>query len=292
MHWHHLSSAACLLLISVSSSATETTAPPSPFDGAALLANPDGASGSLLAQQIFETLFSANMRVPPRHLGVAFHDKRTGDQLDRQEIRDLMGAIRQDGAHQGLHWAAPLLATTGLDGEQLELLLDAAFIASMRRPPQHIDIEFYDRRQGPSGRGGGISGSTPNEPFAPEADTAPTTPPPESQQRAEVPPLPETPGELIARIRGFGFSAEERDGQLVFPLIAWGDSDDDLPSIMKGYLNELAAEDLAFHGLATRPHIEVADDWIIVWGLAYVSTGDPALRAEIKTLMEGVYKQE
>lgn len=112
---------------------------------------------------ILERSLTANTRVEPEYLGVAFYNTKTGNQLDRNEIRELMGPVRQDGAYQLMVWAVELSGhRLPYDSDQLELLLDAAFMASMRRPPEHISIEYYDVREGPSGVGGGVSGRVPD----------------------------------------------------------------------------------------------------------------------------------
>lgn len=113
-------------------------------------------------RDILERSLTANTRVEPEHLGVAFYNTETGGRLDRNEIRELMGPVRQDGAYQLMALAVQFSGDSlPYNAEQLELLLDAAFMASMRRPPQHISIEYYDVREGPTGIGGGVSGRVP-----------------------------------------------------------------------------------------------------------------------------------
>lgn len=114
------------------------------------------------AQAVFDSVFTSNMRVPPEHLRVKFYDTRSGKELDRQQIREQMGAVQQDGVYALIRMAMPLLpAAQGLSEAVLQDLTDAAFIASMRNPPPYISIEFYDQRTGASGIGGGVSGRTP-----------------------------------------------------------------------------------------------------------------------------------
>lgn len=114
-------------------------------------------------REILERSLTANTRVEPEHLGVAFYNTETGGRLDRNEIRELMGPVRQDGAYQLMALAVQFSGNSlPYNAEQLELLLDAAFMASMRRPPQHISIEYYDVREGPTGIGGGVSGRVPD----------------------------------------------------------------------------------------------------------------------------------
>jgi len=116
------------------------------------------------AQELFGAAVASNMRVPPEHLGVAFHDRRTGGSLDPVEIRELIGPVRQDGARQLIHTISAFMpGMLPMEPGQLELLLDAAFVASLRRPPPYIDVEFYDVRHGPTGLGGGVSGRVPDD---------------------------------------------------------------------------------------------------------------------------------
>ena len=125
---------------------------PSPFDAARILLQQQGQVDAETVTDIFAAGVTANMQIPPEYIGVAFYDERTGEPLDPQEIRALMGAVRQDGARELVEFALAL-APGGLPlpPEQLEPLIDAAFIASMRNPPDHISIEYYDVRRGPTG---------------------------------------------------------------------------------------------------------------------------------------------
>ncbi|WP_416885343.1 hypothetical protein [Marinospirillum sp.] len=167
---------------------TPRASAPSAFDGARLLMQSQGQLNSDVVQQIFGAGVEANMRIPPEHLGVAFYDRRTGGRLDPQEIREEMGPMRQDGAHEVFSMAEQLLGQAGsslpLSQPQLHQLMDAAFIASMRNPPAHIDIEYYDLREGPAGRGGGISGRVP-EPRSPAAQREASARPPASSKRSQ-----------------------------------------------------------------------------------------------------------
>ncbi|MGM0411843.1 MAG: hypothetical protein ACQERG_00840 [Pseudomonadota bacterium] len=139
--------------------------------------------GSQLDPADIRALFGAgvarDMRIPAEHLRVAFYDAGTGERLDRHHMRELMGAAPHDGLVEGLFMAEDV-APAGLPMEvpQLVALLDASFLASMRRPPP-IDVEFYDQRCGPRGLlGGGISGRVPDEPCRPASSApAPTQKP-------------------------------------------------------------------------------------------------------------------
>lgn len=138
------------------------------------------------SEQIFTTGVLANMRIPPEHLRVAFIDTRSGEPVSRDDRRHILGQSRQDGAHEILRLAASQFNLPGFELDVLIDLFDAAALASMRRPPQHVSIEFYDQRSGPEGsQRGGISGQTPDYVFTPEEGLQePTAAAPPS--RAEV----------------------------------------------------------------------------------------------------------
>jgi len=160
---------------------------PTAFDTARLFAG----MGNRLDQADIQALFGAgvtqNMRIPAEHLRVAFYDAETGERLDRHHMRELMGAAPHDGLVEGF-FLADDLAPEGLPMAvpQLVALLDASYLASMRRPPA-IDVEFYDNRCGPRGlRGGGPSGRVPDEPCQPNATTEPVTPAPDEAPAPEA----------------------------------------------------------------------------------------------------------
>ena len=270
------------LLITLNSYADgEQSSAPGPLDAAGILLESGGSLNSELIGELFGTAFAANMQVEPEHLGIAFYDKRNGKPLDRREIRELMGAIRQDGAYEILELVAPLLAPLGVDTQQLQSLLDAAFIASMRRPPGHIDIEFYDRRHGPSGRGGGISGSTP-DPSRPRTRTEPEALPGRPAH------LPADEQALVAKLNSLGLQAPAREGKLIFPLMVWGHKEDDFQALTEAYLEEARQLGLEFHGLASDPHEDHRDNWVVIYALGYFSTTDAELASEINELMRDI----
>lgn len=169
------------------------------------------------ANAVFDGAFTSNMRVPPEHLRVKFYDTRTGGELSRQEVREEMGAVRQDGAYEVIRMAMSLMpATQKLSEAVLQDLIDAAFIASMRNPPKHFSIEFYDQRTGPSGIGGGVSGRTPTEIYqAPDqAETSVAQAGPEVDsyewiktryQQLEM-PLNHQPGLVALPVYGYGIT--------------------------------------------------------------------------------------
>lgn len=172
----NVSRTAALWLLSLSVLILPTTlsaSAPSVFDPARLLMQGQGSLSQGDIEEILGSAIAANIRVPAEHLGVAFYDTRSGRAFDRAEIRALMGAVRQDGAYELLAMVEQLTGgRLPLGLEQMQDLMDAAYLASMRNPPDYIDIEFYDRRTGPTGTGGGVSGSTPEwEPSAPSSST-------------------------------------------------------------------------------------------------------------------------
>lgn len=122
-----------------------------------------------LVNQILGAGFEAQMQIPPEHLGVKFWDLRTGQEMDRQEIRDLVGVGNHAAMVQLWQMAEQLSpGQLPLTVAQLMDITDAAYIGSLIRPPAHIDIEYYDTRHGPTGKGGGASGSTPAAPLPAE----------------------------------------------------------------------------------------------------------------------------
>lgn len=238
------------------------------------------SQGTLDQDTIVELLtggVTANMRVPPEHLGVAFWNSQTGARLDRQEIRELMGPVRQDGALQLLDIA---LSMSGdrlvLDGEQLELLLDAAFMASMRRPPEHISIEYYDRRQGPTGQGGGVSGRVPDPPAGGvESESVPQSP-----TAGEPESLPASEAEFLARLNSFGFALEERPGRYLFPIVFWTREAEEMESLFAEQVAELSAMGFEFDGLMDSEVVADDDGWVIVYALGHFLPTDNMSRVD------------
>lgn len=149
---------------------------PTALDTARLFAGMGSQLDPADIQALFGAGIAQNMRIPAEHLRVAFYDAETGNRLDRHHMRELMGAAPHDGLVESF-FLAEEMAPAGLPMEvpQLVALLDASFLASMRRPPA-IDVEFYDQRCGPRGlRGGGVSGRVPDEPCRPESSAPAST---------------------------------------------------------------------------------------------------------------------
>lgn len=195
--------------------------PPSPIDIAQLLL--EGASPEAILQASIE----AHTRVEPAYLGIAMHDTRTNRPLNPAEIRELMGPVVQDGAYQLLAMAIELTHTAnssvGLSREQLQNMLDAAFIATLMRPPEHISIEFYDTRIGPSGIGGGPSGRVPEKRYTESKQTDET---PESSHDTRktgddliLSVLPATERELLVLLSELNIAAPRREGLVALPII-------------------------------------------------------------------------
>ena len=114
--------------------------------------------------EIFSAAIEAQIGITPEYADVVFWHSETGEEIAYSEIRDLMGPPRQDGALEMLILAEALLGADGLPIESARLarLIDAAYLASMRRPPEHVAVEFFDTRVGPVGDlTGGISGHSP-----------------------------------------------------------------------------------------------------------------------------------
>lgn len=253
------------------------------LDLARILAGQSGPMDQETLDELFNTAFTANMRVPPEHLGVAFYDKRSGDVLDPAEVRALMGPVRQDGAHELLDMVAPWLqARLPLEVEQLQLLMDAAFLASMRQPPGHIDIEYYDRRTGPSGLGGGVSGRVP-EPVPDKTASA------AAELPSEPASVPADKAELLARMKtmDFGVSVEEMD-HLLYPTVIWGRDDEEVDALLQEYVEDAARFGLTLHGTLGEPHVEHEDGWIITYALNHASSDNEVLVNELRTFMEAL----
>jgi hypothetical protein len=257
---------------------------PTAIDLARILVEQGGSLDNDAINQIFATGVEANMRIPTEHLAVAFYDRRSGRMLDEREVRELMGVVRQDGAHELLEMASGL--GLPMENNQLRQLLDAAFIASMRRPPEHIDIEFYDRRSGPSGRGGGVSGRTPERPepslttregeIEQELEAAPSTIPPSLQK---------TPQAWQDKFRELAFDYLPRKDALIVPLIVFGREGDDFAALSQQLIMEMEDEGIHLVSLTDQSRRERDGEWIIVYTLAYVETEDRVMAQEIEQIM-------
>ncbi|WP_139209270.1 hypothetical protein [Aquisalimonas asiatica] len=185
---------------------------------------------------ILDHLLTANTGVEPEHLGIAFHNAATGERLDRQEVRELMGPVRQDGAYEFLSLATEFTGgALPYTQAQLELLMDAAFVASMRQPPDHISVEYYDTRTGPVGVGGGVSGRVPERSEGTR-----------SNESARVSPesyRPATEAEVIAHFERLNVRVPQRPGYVVLPLMAGAADDDALDAALA---RQIARAEAAF----------------------------------------------
>lgn len=196
-------------------------------------------------EEIFNHAFFANIRVEPEFLGVKFYDTRSGLELDEMEIRELMGPIRQDGAYQLLELAIGFSGNRlRLQEEQLQRILDAAFIASMRNPPGYMSIEYYDVRNGPTGRGGGVSGSVPEKSVA-ESSAGATHEGAENSEQIPVSEyLPDTEEELEALIRSADVRIERKAGYVALPIIV---AVNDISELQQMLVNEIAKYEQYFN---------------------------------------------
>ncbi|UCZ57303.1 hypothetical protein LGV61_03215 [Desulfurispirillum indicum] len=255
---------------------------PSPFDAARILMESQGQLDGETIGRIFDAGVTANMQIPPRYIGVAFYDTRTGGQLDATEIRELMGALRQDGARELLMMAQSFTGNLPMEAQTLSDLLDAAFIASMRNPPQHISIEFYDTRVGSSGQGGGVSGRTPEQVHrepAPITEDESSIAPQEAWLEAD---------ELMALARELQLAITPKEESILVPVLLWGRTDAELHENLQELLKEMAEADL-FMAHPDAPYSDVRklerqDDLQVYFGLMYI-TGDQ----EILRLLQEVF---
>lgn len=219
------------------------------------------------AQAVFDGAFTSNMRVPPEHLGVKFYDTRTGKELDRQLIRDQMGPVRQDGAYEVIKMAMRLIPTSyNLTEERLQDLTDAAFIASMRNPPKHISIEFYDLRTGPTGQGGGISGRVPDNAYQPDS-----------------PPIDESFEAILAKFQTLGLDFEHRPGGVAMPIFAYGKTEKAVEQMQQDMIDE-ANKMLQLKLVELEPAVvEKQNDYIIWYRVGHFSGEDQELIETIKS---------
>lgn len=136
--------------------------PPNPLDMMQMMSIYLG--GEVSPQQLFDIGIEANMRVPMQHLGVRFVDLRTNKTMNRDAIAKILGNTRQDWSHDLILQTLTTFSIPQVNPDTLIDVFNAAALASMRVPPEYIDIEFYDQRVGFKGKtGGGISGSVPTE---------------------------------------------------------------------------------------------------------------------------------
>lgn len=65
---------------------------PTPLDMMSLMSTYLG--GEVSSQQLFDMGVEANMRIPMKHLRVKFTDLRTGSEMSREEIANILGQSR------------------------------------------------------------------------------------------------------------------------------------------------------------------------------------------------------
>lgn len=261
---------------------------PTALDTARLFAG----MGSQLDPADIQALFGAgvaqNMRIPAEHLRVAFYDAETGNRLDRHHMRELMGAAPHDGLVEGF-FLAEEMAPAGLPMEvpQLVALLDASFLASMRRPPA-IDVEFYDQRCGPRGlRGGGVSGRVPDEPCRPESPatgktskaepaTEAATPDPDGWGRLDLSgteprPLARLPRNREAFLRRFqALGLEPAPETESIPLYIQGRNEAELLQHGRAAITHLEEDGHTIHRYSEEATELYGDEILVVYVYAYV----------------------
>ncbi|HEY9018997.1 hypothetical protein [Thiomicrospira sp.] len=234
------------------------------------LQNPDDAAA------LFDGAVTANMRVPPKYLGVKFYDLRTGREMERQEIREELGAVRQDGAYELIRIAMQLIpASYELSEETLQDLMDAAFLASMRRPPKYISIEYYDTRVGASGKGGGVSGSTPLEIYQPEMESAFN---PDENIHS---PIDESFEGLKAKYQSLKLDLNHPENQVALPIYAFGKTKQALKTNLIFAIEDVAtALDIEFVDYGQR-EFEQSGEYQVVYAVGYFS-GKPEVLEQLK----------
>lgn len=283
-----LASFLMILLLAWNPLAQASTQPATALDLAALFMQNQGQIDSDSITELLTGGITSNLRVPPEHLGVAFWNQQTGARLDRQEIRELMGPVRQEGAFQLLEMAISLGGDRlPFDQEQLELLMEASFLASMRRPPQHIDIEYYDRRQGPEGQGGGVSGRVPEQTTGSRPQPKEAQPPASSREPKNLPDSEET---LVKQLAALGFRLEPKDDLTLFPLLVWAQDANELEGLLKQDLTELHDLGLSYVQLADEPRIERQGDWMLLYAVAHFQI-NPQLNEEDRTQVNRIHRR-
>lgn len=124
------------------------------------------------SHDVFSAAIEAQIGMSPDYADVVFWHSETGEVIPYSDIRNLIGPSRQDGVLELLILAEAMTGAQGLPVEsgRLARLIDAAYLASMRRPPEHVAVEFFDTRVGPTGDlTGGISGHSPLNQRPPES---------------------------------------------------------------------------------------------------------------------------
>lgn len=119
----------------------------SPLDAARTLLG-TGTLDSEATEQIFHQALGANTQgIPLAHLDVVVWDARTGKQLGDRELANILGVTPRTGAAELLQMVQQMMGLP-IEQDRLMRLLDAAALASLRRPPDYLAVEFYDDRQG------------------------------------------------------------------------------------------------------------------------------------------------
>ncbi len=242
---------------------------PTALDVAQILIQSGGSLDEETINRIFSTAFGANMRIPPEHMGVIFYDSQSGAELDHQKVRELIGPVRQDGTRELLEIAAMLAGDRlPMELDQLTLLMDAAFIASMRRPPENIDIEFYDRRHGPTGKpGGGVSGRVPDE--MTRSPIEPQKPPADPYTS-----VPDTVEELARHVRSLGLNPPPRANKVTFVVPLIGTDAAAREQEMRAFNAELQAMGAFIADRGDRAVDRPGENQSIAYQVVYLQSGD------------------
>lgn len=228
-----------------------------------MFAGHEGGANADFVDQLFGAGVMSNMNIPAEHLRVAFYDADSGRRMSRHEIRELVGDAPHDGMVE-LIFIAEDIAPGGLPMEvgQLVALMDASYVASMRRPPP-IDVEFYDVRCGPQARlGGGVSGHTPREPCTPGQAEGPAEQQARTPDPAAAPPeaaaqdspwqeieiahatrypmsrLPRSEAAFQQRLQAHEFPPPAEAGLKALPVYFSGRSDDELFGQMEAWISD------------------------------------------------------
>lgn len=220
------------------------------------------------SDEVFNAAARAQMRVEPQYLGIVYYHAKTGEAIEADAIRDMLGAFGYDGARQLLQIAFSLNPNfTAFSQQQVEQILDAAALASIQRLPIPIDIEFYDTRTGPTGHGGGgISGRVPDnasthnhQAVSTQAETNaadrfnPDDPYHREALISQV--LPDSEEAMLDLMRELGVRVTPKEGLVAFVIVVAAPS---LSQLEAAYEAEKIAHKQAF----TLQHMETIDRFI------------------------------
>ncbi|MBE0481876.1 MAG: hypothetical protein IBX52_00105 [Bacterioplanes sp.] len=255
------------------------------------------------SDEVFNAAVSAQMRVEPKYLAIAYYNARTGEVIEQDAIRDMLGAFAYDGARQLLQIAFSLNPNfSDLSQQQVEQILDAAALASMHQLPVDIDIEFYDIRTGPTGRGGGgISGQVPTQAATStnqaatqrsnQADENAFDPQDPHQREALISQvLPDSEEAMLDLMRNLGVRATPKEGLVAFFIIVAAPS---LSQLEAAYEAEKMTHKQAF----SLQHTETIDRFIErhdsglyrLIEVAFFAGSDNDILEAVRTAVDGAF---